>query len=640
MFFNKSKNKYFWWVIIGVAALLVVFMHVYKICDIPFGLNVDEVAAAYDALNIARYGVDRHLNSYPVYFTNYGDGQNALYIYLTAALIKIFGISKYVIRATIVMASFVGAYFGFRYCSQAWKNRRMDALFLILYAILPVFTMTQRFGLESHLMLAAGIASVYFLARAMESQKTVYYFLAGVVCGVTLYTYALAYIVLPICLLVLIAYGIRMKSFSLKRVAAFVIPLGILAAPLIMVQVVNMFDLPAFRIGPFTITKLLTYRSDEVGIGTINIWENFKNVLSNTLLYDDRTYNSTSLFGNMYYVSIPFIVLGIGKAVADAVKSVKEKVFDYSVPMLAWLLGQLVIGVLLTGNSTPNNTRMIGIFGCLLYFLVVGLSFVWDLCKHIWLRRGFFTVMTVVYSIGFICFAKYYFTEYNEAAYPFNWLFYETYDDIGEFVEENEGAEFLDRATNYPFNYVYYLLEFEVNPYDFNLPVNGKEKYLNHDINEYTYRLSYASNYVVLRNDESSQEVLNDLGYVCYPAGKFYFYVSPLENFEEQLHAKEMFYLDEVSLDDDHLRISGWGINAASNQIYASFVIKTEDEMYVAEIDERADVVSSTGNEALLNSGYEFALPLTLFEESDSVQLCGCDESGTETILYSWTRKE
>lgn len=166
----------------GVVCLLI-FMHTYKLCDIPMGLNVDEAGAAYDALNIVRYGVDRWLNPYPVYFTNYADGQNALYIYITALLIKLFGVSKLVIRMGIVAAAFVGAYAGFRYCTYAWKDRCMNWLWLVLYTILPVYTMTQRFGLESHLMLAAAIVSIYFLSRAMETGKTGYYFAAGIVCG-------------------------------------------------------------------------------------------------------------------------------------------------------------------------------------------------------------------------------------------------------------------------------------------------------------------------------------------------------------------------------------------------------------------------------------------------------------------------
>ena len=632
-----ENKKYIRWAVIAVAALLTVFMHVYKICDIPFGLNVDEAGAAYDALNIARYGVDRYLNSYPVYFTNYGDGQNALYIYMTAVLIKLFGVSKPVIRASMILASFVGAYFIFRYSTFAWKDRGADVVSLLLYAALPVFTMTQRFGLESHLMLAAGIASVYFLARALETGKTRYYFGAGLVCGITLYTYALAYIVLPICLALLFLYGLRLRSFDLKRVAVFVVPLGILAAPLILVQLVNLFDLPAFRIGPFTITKFLTYRNNE--IGAVSIFENLKNVLFHTLLYDDRSYNSTSLFGNMYYISIPFILLGVGKSVWDMARSVKEKVFHYSVPMLAWLMGQLVLGITLTGNSKPNNTRMIGIFGCLLYFLVAGLVFAWDLCGKVWIRYSFAGVLCAIYSVCFLGFAKYYFVDYNTAAYPFNWLFYESYDDVGDFMEEHKGEAFLDRATAYPWNYVYYLLEYEVSPYDFNLPVNGKEKYLDDDINEYVSETDYNYNYVAYIGDTSSQDCLESMGYEKYPAGDFIYYVTPLEQFDEEQHVQSGFSKDNLVYNGDHMRLSGWCVDMEGTGTFTSVVLKTDTADYRAEMVARSDVAHYLGNEAFENCGYDFQLPLNLFHQTDNLQLYGVDEMGNETLLYSWIKK-
>lgn len=635
---SKVNQKYIWWMLIGIITFITIFMHTYKICDIPFGLNVDEAGAAYDALNIARYGVDRWLNSYPVYFTNYGDGQNALYIYMTAVLIKLFGVSKLVIRASIIFASFVGGYYGFRYCTHAWKDRHVDVLFLALYAILPVFTMTQRFGLESHLMLAAGIVSVYFLARAMETGQIWYYLWAGIACGVTLYTYALAYIVLPICLFVLMIYGIRLKSFNWKRVAAFVLPLGIFATPLILVQMVNFFDWPAFRIGPFTITKLITYRSDEVG--NIDFWMNFKNVLFNTLFYDDRTYNSSARFGNMYYISIPFIAIGFGKAIVDAYSSVKKKVFHYCVPMLAWLLGQLVIGMMLTAPSTPNNTRMIGIFGCLLYLIVTGIVAVWDLLHDkAWLQCGFAGVLGTAYLVCFGCFVNWYFTEFNSEAYPYNWLFYESYEEVGEFVEEHEGDAFLERATTYPWNYVYYLLEFEVNPYEFNLPVNGKELYGPHDINEYFGHTDYRYNYVVYTKDTSSQELLERMGYERYEAGEYLYYVTPIARFEEKQHVEELFSIDFVAYADQFIQLSGWCVDSAMEQAFAEIVLKSGDETYNAEVLERKDVAQIWGNEAYTNSGYLFMLPQDLFESDDDLQLYGLDAEGKETLLYSWIKK-
>lgn len=635
----KNKEKYIWWVFTGLAVCITVFMHVYKICDIPFGLNVDEAGAAYDALNIARYGVDRWLNSYPVYFTNYGDGQNALYIYMTAVLIKLFGVSKLVIRASIVFAAFAGAYYGFKYCTYAWKDRHVDIVFLLLYGILPVFTMTQRFGLESHLMLAAGIVSVYFLARAMESGQIRYYLGAGIVCGVTLYTYALAYIVLPICLFALFLYGIRLKSFNWKRVMAFAIPLGILATPLILVQLVNLLDLPAFRVGPFTITKFITYRADEVG--AIDFWQNLKNVLFNTLFYDNRTYNSTSLFGNMYYISIPFIAIGFVKAIVETISSIKKKEFHYSVPMLTWLLGQMVIGMMLTAPSTPNNTRMIGIFGCLLYFLVNGLVAIWELMQsRKWLQRGYAGMVGVAYLVCFSCFANWYFTDFSSEAYPYNWLFFESYEDLGDFVEEHEGEEFLERATAYPFNYVYYLLEFEVNPYEFNLPVNGKEMYGKHDINEYFENVDYRYNYVAYTKDTSSQQLLENMGYEKYEAGEFLYYVTPIEQFVEEQHAEEQFAMDYVTYGETYIQLSGWCVDTVKGQAFSEVIIKSTDDIYHAELLERKDVAQLIGSESDTNFGYVFILPLEFFETDGDLQMYGVDADGNETLLYSWANKE
>ena len=82
---DKSNEKVidikgiFWFFLI---LSIFVFVHTYKLTEIPFGLNVDEAAVAYDGLCLAQYGgVDRFLNSFPVYFVNWGDEQNAMYTY-------------------------------------------------------------------------------------------------------------------------------------------------------------------------------------------------------------------------------------------------------------------------------------------------------------------------------------------------------------------------------------------------------------------------------------------------------------------------------------------------------------------------------------------------------------------------------
>ena len=63
-----------------------------------FGYYVDEIGSMYDAYCITNFGVDRWLNSYPIHFLNYGDGQSAIFVYILSILFKLFGYEKWVIR--------------------------------------------------------------------------------------------------------------------------------------------------------------------------------------------------------------------------------------------------------------------------------------------------------------------------------------------------------------------------------------------------------------------------------------------------------------------------------------------------------------------------------------------------------------
>ncbi len=76
-----------------ILTAVFAFLLIYRIEDIPLAYNIDEAGMAYDALNIVNYHTDRHLYHFPVYFVSYGDGQSALYTYLAAGLIRLFGYS-------------------------------------------------------------------------------------------------------------------------------------------------------------------------------------------------------------------------------------------------------------------------------------------------------------------------------------------------------------------------------------------------------------------------------------------------------------------------------------------------------------------------------------------------------------------
>ena len=95
----ENKTKIFFTIILVIA----IFIRIYRVQQIPHGLNVDEAGMAYDAYCLANYGTDRYLNHLPVYLINFGGGQSVLYAYITSILIRIMGCSIFTIRLPAII---------------------------------------------------------------------------------------------------------------------------------------------------------------------------------------------------------------------------------------------------------------------------------------------------------------------------------------------------------------------------------------------------------------------------------------------------------------------------------------------------------------------------------------------------------
>ena len=114
------------------------------------------------------------------------------------------------------------------------------------------------------------------------------YVIAGLLFGVTLYSYAISYIAIPIFLLIMLSYSIKKKLVKTKEIIVFTIPLIIFAIPLILVQMVQkgwINEIHSF----ITIPKLFRYRIGELDI--TKFWSNW-GTLKCGLFYDSSTFNS------------------------------------------------------------------------------------------------------------------------------------------------------------------------------------------------------------------------------------------------------------------------------------------------------------------------------------------------------------
>lgn len=219
------------------------FTRLFLLDQVPFGLHVDEAGMAYDAYSLAHFGVDRYLNSYPVYLINFGGGQSALYAYSVALLLRFFDYSTFIIRLPGVILSSITFIMGYITVSEILNSKKFGFFFSFLFTILPYFVMQSRFGLDCNMMMGMSSVVIYFIYKMIQTQSPKYYFFAGLFSGLMLYTYALSFVVLPIFLLFVLMFMIGTKTLVLKNSLYFIIPLFILALPLLLMVMINSFDL-------------------------------------------------------------------------------------------------------------------------------------------------------------------------------------------------------------------------------------------------------------------------------------------------------------------------------------------------------------------------------------------------------------
>ncbi len=415
-----------------------VITRLWRVDTIPSGIHIDEAGLAYDAWCLSRYGVDRYLKSWPVYFNNFGGGQSVLYAYLTAGLFRLFGYSVRLIRFPAAVFSFLSVLFGMKISRKLYPESYLLALGTgVLLTVCPYLILIGRLGLDCFLILGGSAVFLYYFICAVDSKKYAHYIAAGIAGGLLLYTYILTYIMLPAFLLLGLAYVIYQRRFSLSHWIAMAIPMGFLAFPLILTQIINIFGLEEIRLGIFTCIHLISYRTYEIKTFQFA----FLQELFYNIFIDGRfEYCSPPGYPNLYYITIPLFVIGLLSSLRNLFMTIKRRVIDYRSFILLWFL----VITLVFCHIMPNGYRICGIYLSVIMIAVEGVSCIlWLLQNKL---RGKLSrissaavpaVLAGIYLVAFLRFGHYYFQGFYTADnYPLN-HFDITVTEAVEFIREH-----------------------------------------------------------------------------------------------------------------------------------------------------------------------------------------------------------
>lgn len=435
-------------IIMIIILIIGVFTRFIAIDKVPIGINVDEAGMAYDAYCIANYGTDRYNNPYPVYMINYGGGQSSLYTYLAAILIKVFGFSLFVIRMPAFIFSIIYIIIAYL-LTKKFKNKNFAILVEFLIVISPWHFMQSRWGLDCNLMSALMLLSIYLLLKA---KKTLGYILAGVCFGITLYSYAVSYLIVPLFLIFILIYLLYIKEIKVKNIIILGIPIAILAIPLILNLLVNKDIIKPINLGFISMPHLGYYRGNEISI---------KNIIPNLSLIktifscDNNDFNSFYIFGTLYYISIPFCIIGFIDVIKNSIKSIKQKEKTLDIIMLIIFISVFSCLLLFEGQAIYKSNA---IYISLIYFIATGVNIVTKNTKYI--MYG----IIILYLIMFTIFQIYYFGVYgkNNENISFN----NDVIEITQYLEKYENKKIYLR-TNAIQPYIYTLLANKLPPSEF-----------------------------------------------------------------------------------------------------------------------------------------------------------------------------
>ena len=489
---NEHKNKVIYLVCLLFAAALFLFTHLYKLDSILDMWNTDEVGLILNVQSLDQYGTDRYGNPYPMYPINYVGEQSPLFTYCYLIIYKLCGYSKFSIRMLTVAFSILATIYWGKIYYLLEENKRQNTLMMVLaMATFPSLVMLMRLGLDCNLMLTLIPVFFFYLLKAVFSSKKHHFVVAGIVAGIVLYTYVLSHIIMPLFLILLFVYLLRTKKISISDIVAFMVPVILLALPLIPFHIVNTFRLGSFSILGISYVNTPDNRNSEISLLQIPV-QLIINLIP-MLGFDAQAYASISYFGTIYWISVPFFILGLIKGSKTLVSGYKNRQFNVLSVVTLWFYSVYLCNSMILAKVYRLNP----VYFAVIYLTIVGINEAMTYFKKNKLGAAKI-IIAVIYLISFISFAVYYFG----GSYTKNYLTvsedrYCAYEMTDALNRVNELREEIGNRDLYIGNPCYINAHYQMG-----LNVDSREFYLNPDgsVRE-DYEDHYQNNYFYLVND-------------------------------------------------------------------------------------------------------------------------------------------
>ncbi len=393
-----------------VILLLIVgtFVRVYEISSVPGGINQDEAYSGYEAYSMLKYGTDSWGYSFPVYLQTWGAGMSVLNSYLIMPFIALLGDEGNLTLATRLPQAIVAIISMpvFFLLLKKLYDKRIALLGLFFLVICPYHIMMARWGLDCNLAPGFLLFGLYFFVLGVDNSK--YYMLSALFYGMSLYTYAAIWVIMPIMFILQCLYLIYLKKLNWNKFVVFsAVIFMVFAVPLLLFVAVNMEYIEEIRTPFISIPKIAAMRSSDIAFEQIG--EKISILFNVLTAQNDGWYwNSTSEYGLYYKFSMPFAVLGFLYCMKNTIRAIKNKKYSKD----AFIVISFFVSILQGCLTIANINRINSIHFSIMIFCVLGIFHTIRIFKEDFKFIKY--AIIGLYLISFINFENFYFNEYAE----------------------------------------------------------------------------------------------------------------------------------------------------------------------------------------------------------------------------------
>ncbi len=437
------------WLPFVLIFLLAAVLRLWAFGTVPGGLNQDEASIGYDAWSILHYGIDRNGIRLPVHLIAWGSGQNALYAYLSMPFIAVMGLTVASVRMVNLLFGLASVALVFLILRRL-SGLRCAYIGMALAAVAPWCIMVSRWGLESNLFPGLFLLAFYVLLAGLDRHGLLP--LAAGLMALCLYAYGAAYLVVPVFCVAAAVYMLVRRKIPLRWLFASVGVFVIVALPIALFVLTNLFHWGDIRIFGFTapemtgVTRMATATQSHSLLDSLSYF--FRNVI---LQEDGMVGNQVPGYGTLYLISLPFTVYGVYAAVR---RCRREKASAW-ILVTVWLAAGLLLFLV---YAWTNINRVNIVYPAMLLFTALGLD---RLCSG----RRKLAAVGACYAVLLCGFCTQYFGPHNEKTSA---AFFASFGEAIQAAEALAGEEdtvYVTSDVNAP--YIYALFYTRTPPQDY-----------------------------------------------------------------------------------------------------------------------------------------------------------------------------